>query len=1816
MRITKKVRKNEKGIALIFSLVIVGLLLVMALSFVSSSIFDQRASNNAANSVVARGLAQSTVTRVLAMMEVYGNVTAYSRIDDGNTDFLSLLSTDGVFAYDPTKNSDITWEMVKSADQGNMRILGRVAYIAVPDRLNNDGSDTVSLDGIGLDPAACVKPGVDEGAFAEERVGASMDEINLRSLNPDVITASLARKLGYTDAGGVLPLPAMGVWVDFATLFRRLGAISDEQKLVLKGNLMIDSPATKELFAMDTDSNKKGDTEELFNRFQLNKTQAAWDNMTVAGLLSVAKSAGDSNPNSGGLAWLRYFGAKWDIASSSFVYDESLKGTFEVVADRRSQIAANLIDYSDSDSVPSSDVAVADWDDIDKEGPGYTGNEKTPYLNEIGCYIQSMVERNDDSNSVKVHVDGFVAPELVNLYGSSFNSPTDVKIWGSYEYTVRFKEKKSAENDDNGDILPPGEDEQPEGEDHPLYNYPAKTFWSIDDENAKVYYYIMSDANPQVKTEGSISGLVSTNGGRSDIESMKINDNGYLYFIDRDRGSKAKLYRIDPNSFDQNSSTPVPATLIGSTGFDSNSSAALTNFEFLADGRVLGIGHYDGRVYTLDLATGKQTLLTKLYLNGSRWYHTVDGLTQAADGTIYFTHTGSYYDNRNSYKYDKETVLYKFTDLENGTMEEVMRIYGSGKVEALAAHPDGNIYCADDYKWYRVNPIAKTTEVVTQFSADIEGMDFHWPSELIKDGNSSQVASTGDSGNESNLPDGRNNPLFSYPVKTFWSIDDESAKMYYYQIDGGNSQVKPEGQITGLVSSSSDIEAMKINDNGYIYFIDERGSSKLYRVDPNVFDGDPSTPVPATYIGDTGHDGSDKLTNMEFLKDGRVIAIGHYDGKLYKLNLETAKTDRIAKLYYKSGSKWKRWEHTVDGLAQAADGTIYFTHTGRYYDNRNSYKQDKETVLYKFVDLAKGRVEKVMNIHGSGKIEAIATHPDGYIYCADDFKWYKVDPKAKTTEVVTLFSADIEGMDFHWPSEVIKEEEGDGGTGGSGNDDGATGEEPGDPTPEPVWQTVTVQGTFYRTINMGNTSWNDKGYKMSWSNASQSFINSSDKVVTFTTHDGYEFAEAEVINVKVNISRAVLEYAGKNVDIALFDADILSTDELVEDLAALDFYSDVKCSGKHNCNCARHRYRHRHGSGDVNDNDDAGYGNTERERHRNRHRKRNGKGACCSTGTLMQLTNAEDSWKKFYMAGSISAIDPRQNLNPGDWLIKSVVVADESTSDLSLNAVKAYELAGGSVAEANYYGNNSSIYKTKFSPYKSYQANATKVDYEKNVDNPVNVSTNRIRNAAMQSPWELGFIHRGAAWQTINLKAFDTAHAVGFKDGTVIGEYAKGDANILDQIKMTDGVESPYKVDLKVANSAILAALLDRIKVNTSGLSDIAGTNSGDLVADLVDVVAAIRADQNLTTRASIVNLTINDKNAFSGSVMATQDNDAAQEEVIGKFINLTGTISPITEEGAASPEYFTLIVVAQSIKDVGGVDGNGIKIKKTFSDRTIAEIDTKLGSFDFATNDVNGGQEYVYADELTAEHKIKLLVKRDLATGKLHIVDTKYVPSNPDDGNSSDSGSSTADTDSSGGGSTVGDDSSGSGSPVVDTPTPSPAEPDFEIIDDVIVANEQVNISIELVGMAYDYGYNDPIPVCAWWSVDGGNSLNEIGDGNLNPQGGYQGETVWDLGVFDAGTEVTLRMQNQDKLDRDRNTWSDSDYIKAQRDGDVVPEISAAFPWQDTLEDFLGDIIDPDTSVLNLPPGDVLIAAEISFLTGSGADWNDAIFIIHVDAI
>ncbi len=927
----KRKYMKEQGGALIFALIIIGLLLILTVIFITTSIQAKRSSVNAANMTIARTLAKSTVTRVLGMLEAYDGGNLHSASPAKITDMLENLSTKDIFIWNSILHKKISWELVRSHDLNNNRILGRVAYVVSP--------------GSGIDPAACVAPGQNEGIYPEKRIGASMTDINLRSLDPSLIDRELGLKLSYNDVpGGRLPIAKKlpGLWHNFATLASRVAPINADQKTRMKQYFLIDPPQDRELFWLDINNDKITNPDsELFNRFNLHKSQRDWDNMTLNSLLSAAELQHAENPNAGGVPWLKYLGKLWN--GEKFIDDESVKGTFRDIATRRLQIVANLKDYCDSDTEPSSDVVPSDWDNIQKSGPTYTGNERVPILNEIGCYIK-ITPKKDDHN-VWVTTSGSMAAELINLYGVSFNKTTNVIIYGTYQFSIQFKQQQ----------------------------------------------------------------------------------------------------------------------------------------------------------------------------------------------------------------------------------------------------------------------------------------DKNWQS------------------------------------------------------------ITQNGQFT------------------------------------------------------------------------------------QKINLAN---DRLA------------WS--------ADDATAIYNPTGA--DNKQAE--------------------------------------------------------------------------------------------------------------------ITIAAN---------------GYKMSWSDGAGKFIPQNQTKFKIDPQKGY--SSIRLSDAKLTIARAVLQYDGKNVDLMLADR----TPPL------------------------------------------------------------NDAGLVFNWQRLLISEQQPKSWETAYMVACAVTIDPRQNLNPGDWLTKASTISGvDNSKGTPENINKIYRQAGGSVAMPNCVGYWSQTDKARLSPYGSYSANPGSVDYEKNIYNPVNISTNMIRNASIKSPWELGFIHRGAAWQTINLAKFDEAHAISYRDGSTVGKYRNGDGNILDQIKMNANLTNPKKINIRVYNRRIFTALFDRIKVNTSH-DDLAGTISGDDIRNIPIVSGALNAFiPNLTTRASIINAgMIKDIDEIycgllSSGVVGYQDNNAAQEEVIGKIINLI--------EAGEKTEYFKLLVIAQAIEDNGGINGQGIKITKYFKDGSSYEFNAKVGQFDVTVKNVDGENDTVYADNILAEQKISVLVHRNPTTGKCSIISMDFV--------------------------------------------------------------------------------------------------------------------------------------------------------------------------------------------------------------------------------
>ena len=261
--------------------------------------------------------------------------------------------------------------------------------------------------------------------------------------------------------------------------------------------------------------------------------------------------------------------------------------------------------------------------------------------------------------------------------------------------------------------------------------------------------------------------------------------------------------------------------------------------------------------------------------------------------------------------------------------------------------------------------------------------------------------------------------ITTFPEKTIWAVNDDVPPLLHYYVLSETEEgdvietddfVYLEGEITGIEEYDTDIEAFTLNENGIIYFmngISHLGHSVLYKIDPNNPEGnidqDPDTEVVAVRIGDTGLSGDNLITNLEFI-NGVLYGIGQRSEKVYSFdNLEP---DNLSFTHIANLNAHGRF--ITDGLTQGADGEIYLNWTSL---------TSRPSELWKFNSFPDGGITKVCNITGSFKVEALAAHPDGLIYAADDYHWFSIDPVTHDVEVVVNYNFDIEGMDFYYEVE-------------------------------------------------------------------------------------------------------------------------------------------------------------------------------------------------------------------------------------------------------------------------------------------------------------------------------------------------------------------------------------------------------------------------------------------------------------------------------------------------------------------------------------------------------------------------------------------------------------------------------------------------------------------------------------------------------------------------------------------------------------------------------------------------------------------------------
>lgn len=201
------------------------------------------------------------------------------------------------------------------------------------------------------------------------------------------------------------------------------------------------------------------------------------------------------------------------------------------------------------------------------------------------------------------------------------------------------------------------------------------------------------------------------------------------------------------------------------------------------------------------------------------------------------------------------------------------------------------------------------------------------------------------------------------------------------------------------------------------------------------------------------------------------------------------------------------------------------------------------------------------------------------------------------------------------------------------------------------------------------------------------------------------------------------------------------------------------------------------------------------------------------------------------------------------------------------------------------------------------------------------LSTAFVRNGPMLSLWELGCIHRGEPWRTLNLAKFN-----GAASNATANKYSDGDANILDQVCMGDNtVTARGKFNVNSGQAPAWRTLLGSTTVGgryldpKSGIrvsaddakllaADVLANGTGKSVNAVINRGGVAKAPA-LSDGSVILVATYKDPDDTT-KTKGAQEVDRGREEIIGKIAGLLST----------RMNYFTVIVDAQSVKDLGTV--------------------------------------------------------------------------------------------------------------------------------------------------------------------------------------------------------------------------------------------------------------------------------------------------------
>lgn len=462
-----KRNQREKGVALLFSLGILGLMTVLALTFASVSMTSQQTAKNATNKASARFLASSIPVHIASLLYQDAYFTAantpalahmplYSKTQSGTKSYdwiwkLAIRDTSlksAIYGMDApnyaTPEQNPTWQYISRKEDGEDKIVARIAYVAVPSEALIDLNSTLLMED-GTQPTAYTRRGISicgeleplvlfnqipkesgEGEtfnyFGENldkaKTGASQDRFTsyddiqryikgdlaadvLKQFNRHFIRAFAPNSIRYPE---VFTLPGT------TEVYHRIDLVQLSKKIaVLKEN----SKRQQALNSILSDTGK--------SMLIPNLKESPFSENNRPYRISNGES-GEGPFAYPQIPWFREFNT---TELSDFADSET----------KRNQIVANFLDFftpltSDDGTkiAPTSDIDPNSWSVDGSNTPKYTGLKKTPYICGFGAVLAIVAtytpkEEGADADGNKLYkykidltADVDLCTELINLY--------------------------------------------------------------------------------------------------------------------------------------------------------------------------------------------------------------------------------------------------------------------------------------------------------------------------------------------------------------------------------------------------------------------------------------------------------------------------------------------------------------------------------------------------------------------------------------------------------------------------------------------------------------------------------------------------------------------------------------------------------------------------------------------------------------------------------------------------------------------------------------------------------------------------------------------------------------------------------------------------------------------------------------------------------------------------------------------------------------------------------------------------------------------------------------------------------------------------------------------------------------------------------------------------------------------------------------------------------------------------------------------------------------------------------------------------------